>query len=141
MRFIDCRLSGSKQIFGGSSIAFSGHMTVIGENPYDRQMMPLADFEIVRIMCRRNFDNTGAFFHISMIIAYDRNLLIDQRQNHMTSMQMHIPRISGIHRYSSIAKHGFRPCRCQFKHFTGFLYRIQNMPEMTVFFNIFNFRI
>ena len=49
-----------------------------------RQIVPLADLEIVEVMRRRDLHRAGAFFRIGVVVADDRNAAADQRQDRVS---------------------------------------------------------
>ena len=76
------------------------------------QVVTAANFKIVKIMCWCNFYRTRPFVHLCVIISNYWNLPVRQWQYHHFANQMLIPLIIGIDRNRSVAKHGFRPGRC-----------------------------
>ena len=74
-----------------------------------RQIVPLADLEIVEVVRRRHLHRARAFFRIGIFVGDDRNLSPDQRQDHVLADQMRVALIVRMHRDRGIAEHGLRP--------------------------------
>ena len=85
------------------------HMRVVSHHINLRKVMPLAHFEIVRIVRRSYFHHAGAEFAIHIGIRDDRNLPIHQRQQHFLPHQMPVTLVFRMHRHGRIAEHRFRP--------------------------------
>ncbi|KAJ0339286.1 hypothetical protein COL154_014228, partial [Colletotrichum chrysophilum] len=85
-------------------IAYIG---IEGEDIDHRQTTTLTDFIVVKVMGRGHFDRTGAFFHISMFIANNRNTAINQWQQNIFTNQILVTWIFRIHRHTGITQHGF----------------------------------
>ena len=111
-------------------ICLAGHMAVIGKGADDRQIVPEANFKVVRVVSRGDFNNTGAFGHIRMLVTNNGNFLIEQRQNNMTAVKMRITRIFAVDCNGSIAEHCFGAGCGKLKLFTGFLNRVKQMPKV-----------
>ena len=77
----------------------------------ERQLVPLADLEIVEVVRRRDLDRAGAFFRIGVVVADDWNAPADQRQDREAADQMFQPFVVRVHRDGDVAEHGFRPRR------------------------------
>ena len=59
------------------------HVGVEGENIDHRQAGALAHFVVVKIVRRGHFYRTGAFFHVGVFVAHNRNTAVNQRQNNV----------------------------------------------------------
>ncbi len=140
-RFIRCGFSAAEQFLIGFQIIRSCHMAVIGKAAHHRQLMPQTNLKVIRVMRRSDFYHTGSLFHVGVFITYNGDLLVNQRQNDMTAMQMLITGIFTVNGYGCITQHGFGTGRGNFQIFSRFLDRIENMPEMTRFFLIFHLGI
>ena len=71
-----------------------------------RQIVPLADQEVVGVMRRRNLDAAGpeADFHI--LVPDDRNLPVHNRQDHGFADEVAVLLIVRVDRHRGIAEHG-----------------------------------
>ena len=141
MRLIDGVFAGGKQFVGGFFILRSGHPAVVGEHADDGQIVTLAHFKVVGVVGGCDLDHAGALGHIGMLVQDDGYFLIQQRQNHMAAVQMGISRIFRVDSDRRIAQHGFRTGGGQLQHFPRFLHRIQQVPEISFLFRIFDFGI
>ena len=141
LRFILCCSARSKDFIGNSLVFCTCHMSVICESTNDREIMTKTYFKVVRVVSRSNLYNTCTLCHIRMFIAYNRNFLIKKRKNNMATVKMCISWVVTVDSYGCIAKHSFRSCCCKFKFFACFLNGVKKMPEITLFFLIFNLGI
>ena len=108
-------------------------MPVIGEHADHRQAVPAADLEVVRVVRGGDLDDAGALGHVGMLVAHDRDLAPDQRQDHMAAVKMSIPLVLRVDRDGGIAEHRFRAGGGQLQLFARFLDGVQQMPEVAVF--------
>ena len=74
-----------------------------------RQVVPLADREIIEIVRRGDLDRTTAGLGVGVFIGDDRDQPADERQPHRFPDQLGIARIIGMHRDRGVAEHGFGP--------------------------------
>ena len=119
-------------------IGSTRHMSVIGKCADNRKVMTKSDLKVVLVMCRRNLNNTRALCHICVLVAYNRNFLIEKRQNNVTAVKMRISRVIAVYCNRSIAEHCLGTCRCKLKLFACFLNCVEKMPEIRVFFLVLN---
>ena len=103
--------------------------------------MTKSDLKVVRVVSRGDFNNTCTLSHIGVFVANDRNFLIKKRKNNVTAVEMLISRVVAVNCNRSIAEHSFGTGSCKFKLFACFLNLIKKMPEIRVFFFIFNLGI
>jgi hypothetical protein len=84
---------------------FLGHAGVLA-NDFDlRQVVPLARFEVVRIVRGRDLHHASAEFRIGQLIENDRNFPIHQRQHDGLAVQIEIARIARVDGHRGIAQH------------------------------------
>ena len=76
-----------------------------------RQIVPLAQREVVGIVRRRHLHRAGAEFGAHPFIENHRNLASHQRQAQLFAMQMQVALILRMNSDSHVAQHGFRPRR------------------------------
>ena len=74
-----------------------------------RQIVPLADIEVIEVVRRRDLDRAGALLGIGVIVANDRNAPSDQRQDRGLADQVLELFILRMHGDGDVAQHGFRP--------------------------------
>ena len=112
-----------------------------------RQVVPPADFEVVRVMSRRNFYDARTKFHIHILVFNDRNRLIYNGKPYHSAFQISISFIFRMNRHGRIAEHCLRPRRRKFQKFrlarlSVLIHkRVFDMPEMTCLLLIFHFRV
>ncbi len=74
-----------------------------------RQVMPLPDGKVVRIMRRRHLHRTGAELRVRPVVSDHRDLTANQRQHQHLANHPRITLVRGIHRNGDIAQHRLRP--------------------------------
>ena len=70
--------------------------------------MTTTDFIVVEVMRRGDFHAAGAFFHVGVFVAHNRNTAVHQRQHHEFADQIFITRIFRVNGHAGIAQQGFR---------------------------------
>lgn len=109
------------------------------ENVDLRQVVALADFEVVEVVRRCDLDCARSLLRIGVFVRYDWNLAPDQRQDDVLADQMAITFVVRMHCDRSISEHGFRPrcchddeSRCVFR-IEGFAFqRIAQIPQASL---------
>ena len=99
--------------------------------------MTLTNLKIVRVVCRCNLNRTCSKFFIYIVICYNRNLFVNQRQNYILSYQLFIALIIRMYCDRSISKHCLRTGCCDLNTFICSNDRIVNMPEMSCLILVF----
>ena len=74
-----------------------------------RQVVPLADLEIVEVVRRRDLHRAGALLRIGIFVGDDRDPAADQRQDDVLADQVLVALVVGMHRDGGIAQHGLGP--------------------------------
>ena len=92
-------------------------------------------------MCRGDLDYAGALFHIGVLVADDRDLLVHQRQDHMTAVQVLVALVVLVDGDGGIAEHGLGTGGRDLQQLAGLLDRIEDVPEMTLLFFVFYLRV
>ena len=80
-----------------------------------RQIVALADFEVVGVMCGCDLDDAGAEFPVDILVRYDRDLPVNKRKPHIAADQVFISVILGMDCHSGIAEHRLRTGSCKLK--------------------------
>ena len=103
-----------------------------------RQIMSLADFKIVRVMCRCDLYASGSEFFIYIRICDHRDLTVGQRQLQHLADQILISFIFRIDCNGGISEQRLRTGGCDL-HKTSFFSddRIIDMPEKSVLIDMF----
>ncbi len=141
LRLVLGKLSFSFQLVILFNILCTCKVTVICKATNHRKITALTNLKVVRVMSRSNLNNTCTLFHICVFVTYNRNFLVEQRKNYMTTVQMFVTLVILVDCNGSIAKHCFGTCCCNFKIFACFLNLIKQMPEMAVLLLVFNLSI
>ena len=113
----------------------------IVEHIDQRQIVPLADLEIVEVVRRRDLHRAGALFRIGVIVADDRNAAADQRQHRGPADQVLEAFVLGMHRHGDVAEHGLRPRRRDDDEFVAAFDRIFDVPEIALDLDLLHFEI
>ncbi len=85
------------------------HPRVFIEDHRHRQVMALADLEIVGVMGRGHLDRTGAEFTVYVFIGDHRDAPPGQGQLHLPADQVTVPLVLRVHHDGGVAEHGLRP--------------------------------
>ena len=96
-----------------------------------RKIMTLANFEVIRVMCRCNLHCSCTEFFIHIVVCHDRDLPSHQRQDYFLPYNILISLVIRVHRDSRIPEHSLRTCGRDLKETVCPCDRILNMPEMT----------
>ena len=97
-----------------------------------RQIVTLADLEVVRVVCRCDLYSTGSEGHIGMLIPDDRDLTIRKRKLHHLADHVLIARILRIDGDGGITEQGLRTGGCDLDLTGTIRERIEDMPEVTL---------
>ncbi len=114
---------------------------ILGQDVDHRQIVALADLEVVEIVRRGDLHRAGALFRIGMFVADDRDQAAHQRQTDLFADQMLQLFVFGMHRHRGIAQHGLGPCRGHGDELVTALDRIFQIPEMALDLDAFDFEI
>ena len=133
-----CCLTRCTKLVRLSLIGSTCHMSVIGKCADNRKVMTKSDLKVVRVMCRCDFNNARALCHIGVLVADNRDFLIEKRQNNMTAVKMRISRVVAVYCNRRISKHCLGTGCCKLKLFARFLNCIEKMPEIRVLFLVLN---
>ncbi len=112
-----------------------------------RQVMTLPDFEVVRVMSRRDLHHARTELHIHILVFHHRNRFVDDGQPDHSSFQISISLILRIHCHGGIAQHRLRTGGGKLQELrragrTVLVHqRILDMPEMTCLLLVLHFRI
>lgn len=68
-------------------------IAVKGQDVDHRQGVTFTDFIVVKVVRRGDLHAAGAFFHVGVFVANDRNTTVNQRQNDIFANQIFVTRI------------------------------------------------
>ena len=123
-------------------IVFQVEVALGIEHVDQRQIVPLADLEIVEIVRRRDLHRARALLRVGVFVGDDRNAPADQRQDRMPADQMLQPLVVGMHGDRDVAQHGLRPRRRYHDEFAGVMFdRIFDVPELALGLDLLHFEI
>ncbi len=94
--------------------------------------MAQTHFKVVGVVGGGDLDHTGALGHISVLVADDGDLLVQQGQDHMAAVQVGIAGVLAVDGNGGIAQHGLGTGGRQLQHLAGLLDRVQQVPEAAV---------
>ena len=100
-------------------------------------LVPLADFEVVEVVRRRDLDRAGPLLGIGIGVADDRDQAADERQADPLADQMPVTLVVRVHRHRRVAQHRLGPRGRDRDAFAGLLAvrvhdRILEVVEMPV---------
>ncbi len=122
-------------------------IAVEGQDVDHRQFVTTTDFIVVEVMRRGNLDAAGAFFHVGMFVANDRDQAANQWQHHKFADQIFVARIFRVNRHAGIAQQGFRTGGGDHQiiftvgGFCAVSQRIADMPHRAFALAVFHFQI
>ena len=96
--------------------------------------MAKSHFEVVRVMCRRNFHHAGAKFHVDVAVRHHRDAAADQRENQRLPDKCLVALVVRMDRDGGVAEHRFRTRRRELQIARAILKRVAQMPEEAVLF-------
>ena len=70
-----------------------------------RQVVPLADLEVVRVVRGRDLDGAGAERRVDVGVGNDGNVPVGQGQRDRLADQVRVPLVVGMHRHCGVAEH------------------------------------
>ena len=79
------------------------------ENGRRRQVVPLADLEVVGVVRRGHLDRAGAEFRVDVLVGDHRDLPVHDRQQHGLADQVPVALVIGMHRDGRVAQHRLDP--------------------------------
>ena len=129
------------ELFICLNVSLACHVAVICKYPYDRQAAALTYLVVVGVVGRCDLNNAGALFHVGMLVADDRDLLVEQRKDNMAAVEVLITLVLAVDRYGGVTEHCLGTGRGDFEHFARFLYGIENVPEVTLLFLVLDFSV
>ena len=115
--------------------------SIIIEHINLREIVSLANLEIVRVMCRCNLNNTCTKFHIYVFICNNRNLAVHKRQFNHLSDKVFVSVIIRIYCKRRVTDKCLRTCSCDDDGIICSYDWILDMPEMSCLLLIFNLSI
>ena len=96
-------LSGLQSVHACKSACLFIHCAVIIHHANTGQVMSQPNLEVIRVMCRCNFYNTGTKFSVNIFIRNDGYFLIQNGNDTGLANQVLISFICGMYRNRSIA--------------------------------------
>ncbi len=98
--------------------------------------MPQAHLKIIRIVGRRDLDDSRTKLRIDKIVLYHLQLAVKYRENNFLIFKLFVPFIQRINRYGCVSQHCFRTGSGNDYVLAGILFakRIPDMPELA--FNV-----
>ena len=133
--------------FGIEHLGAFTDIAVKGQDVDHRQGVTFTHFIVVKVVRRSDFHAAGAFFHVGVFVANDRNTTVNQRQNDIFANQIFVTRIFRVNGHAGIAQQGFRTSSrnhqiiftiCGFRAVSQ---RIADVPHRTFRFAVFHFQV
>ena len=106
-------------------------LSIFSKNSDYLKSVTLADFKVVRVMCRCDLNGTCTEFDINIIICDNRDLTANKRQDEHLADNILITLVLRVNSNSGIAKECLRSCCCKIDISGTVLERISQVPEMT----------
>ena len=90
-------------------IAVEQHLAELVEHVDLREVMALADIEVVEVMGRRDLDRAGSLLGIGILIRHDRDEAADQRQRDILADEVLVAFIFWVDGNAGVAQHRLGP--------------------------------
>ena len=138
LQVFDDGLSGLIAVHAGILAAGLGHGGVVVHHLDDRQVVAAADLIVVRVVRRGDLDDAGAELHVDIVVADNRNLAANQRQDDRLADQILVTLVLGVDRNSGIAEHRLRAGGGQNDLSAAVAERVAQVPEVARLLLILN---
>ncbi|STS87930.1 Uncharacterised protein [Klebsiella variicola] len=122
-------------------------VAVKGQDVDHRQLMTTTHFVVVKVVRRGDLHAAGAFFHVGVFVAHDRDATVNQRQHHEFTNQVFVARIFRVNGHAGIAQQGFRTGGGDHQviftvsGFRAIGQRVADVPHGTFRFAVFHFEV
>ena len=103
---------------------------VVGHHVNFRQIVALADFEVVGIVRGRDFHDAGAEFAVDVGVRDDRNFAVHQRQHYVLADEVLVALVVGMDGDGGVAEHGFRARGGDDEIVAASRRRVADVPEL-----------
>ena len=103
----DDALAGFVAIEADVGAAVRGDFCVASDDFYERELVALAGFEIVRIVRGSDFNDAGAEFGVGHFVENDGDFAVHQRKAHGFAVEIEIALVARIDGDGCVAEHGF----------------------------------
>ena len=97
----------SRPRYSPGTLSFSRREVV--EDVDHRQVVALADLEVVEVVGRRDLHRAGALLRVGVFVGDDRDQPVDDRQPHLLADQGRVALVVGMHGDGGVAEHGLGP--------------------------------
>ena len=95
------------------------------------RLWPQADLKVVRVVRRGDLDDAGAEVHLDIVVADNRNLAANQRQDDRLADQVLVALVLRVDGNGGIAEHRFRAGGGQLEIAAAVRERVAQVPEVT----------
>ena len=126
------RLAGLEAIQPREATGGFIHGAVLGHHRDQRQVVALANGEVVGVVGGGHLHAAGAEGRIHVVVGHDRNLAAHQRQGEGLAHQGGIAGILGVHRHGGVPQQGFRTGGGHLQEALAAAERIAEVPEVAV---------
>ncbi len=106
------------------------------------QIVPQADFKVVRVVRRGHLDRAGAEADLAVLIAHDRNFAIHNRQDAgLADQVLELFIVLGVDGNAGVAQHGLGTRRRDNDVAAAIAQRVADIPEMAGLVNVLDLRV
>ena len=133
--------------FGVVDFRAFADVAVKGKDVDHRQLVTTTHFVVVKVVRRGDLHAAGAFFHVGVFVAHDRDAAVNQRQHHEFANQIFVARIFRVNGHAGIAQQGFRTGGGDHQviftvsGFRAIGQRVADVPHGTFRFAVFHFEV
>ena len=122
-------LTAVKAVHAGVLARLVVHGPVIVHHVDPRQVMPVANFKVVRVVGGSDLHQTGPEFRVDVLVFNDRDFPANQRQNQLLAHQVLVAFIPWGNSHGRVTKHGFRPGSSNFHAARAVSQRVVDVVE------------
>ena len=131
-------------LVAGKPLVFAGvfvHNAAVVHHADDVKVMTKPDFKVVGIVSGGDFHRARTETYLAIVVGDKGNFTPDDRQNQRFAQNILVSFVLRVDRNRRIAKERFGTSRRDDDIFVAVLHGVTDMPEETVLFGIFDFRV
>ena len=117
------------------------HLGGLGEHRDGFEVVALTHRKVIEVMRRRDLHAARAELTVNVFVSDHRNGAVAKRQHDFFTDQIFVAFVFRMHGNGLVTEKRFRTGRCDHYAFTAICGRIADFPEVTVFFNAFDFEV
>ena len=125
----------------GVPVSLAGHLAVIGEAADQGQVVTETDLEVIGVVGGGDLDDTGALFHVGVLVADDGDFLVQQGQDDGAAVELLVALVIRVDGHGHVAQHGLGTGGGDLQALIGTLDGVQQIPEVAVLLLMLDFGV